>query len=151
LEEVAAPEAWSRLAHPEDLPRLRALAAEALAGRPGRAEFRYRAKDGSDKVGFAMTQPRWQGGAVVGITTLILDLTRERRLERALQRAQAVELVGRLASGVAHDFNSLLTVILSLAELARDSLPADHPVQADLGRIRDAGAQASALAVQLLA
>ncbi len=151
LEEVADPLAWSRLVHTDDLPRVQALVTEALAGRPGRTEYRYRAKDGSEKVGFALSEPCRQDGQVVGITTLIVDVTRERRLEQELQRAQRLELVGRLSGGIAHDFNNLLTVLLSLTELAHEHLPPDHPVHADLRRIAEAGEQAASLAGQLLA
>jgi signal transduction histidine kinase len=74
-----------------------------------------------------------------------------RESEAALQRAQRLELIGRLASGIAHDFSNLLTVILTLAELARDSLPEDHAARDDLRRISYAGQQAANLAHQLLA
>jgi signal transduction histidine kinase len=126
----------------------------------GRAEFRYRAKDGSEKVGLALSAPRYaaepagpQEGAdvIVGTTTLVVDVTRERQLEQELQRAQRLELVGRLSSGIAHDFNNLLSVVLSLTELVRANLPAEHPVHADLGRIAQASEQAANLAGQLLA
>src|SRR5262249_46281817 len=47
---------WSRLIHPDDLSLLLTLGQEALAGRSGRAEYRYRAKDGSEKVGLAFSE-----------------------------------------------------------------------------------------------
>ena len=151
LEEVAAPEDWARIIAPEDLPRVRALFAEALAGRPSRAEYRYRAKDGALKTAFALAQPRWQGGSVVGVTTLLVDMTRERQLELDLQHAQRLDLIGRLSSGIAHDFNNLLTIVLSLTDLAHGNLPPKHPVHRDLERIAAAGEQAAGLAARLLA
>jgi PAS domain S-box-containing protein len=150
-EEISDPAAWARFIHADDLQRVRALAADALAGRPGRLEFRYFAKDGSTKTAFAMGEPRRQDGAVVGYTTLLVDVTRERQLEQDLQRAQRLELIGRLSSGIAHDFNNLLTVVLSLSEVAHGGLPPDHPVHGDLRRITEAGEQAASLAGQLLA
>jgi two-component system, cell cycle sensor histidine kinase and response regulator CckA len=150
LDEVADPAAWASHVLPEDLPRIQELAVDALRGQAGRAEYRYRAKDGSLKTAFALAQPRWQEGAVIGVTTLIVDITRERQLEQDLQRAQRLELIGRLSSGVTHDFNNLLTVVLSLAELAHENLPPDHPVHDDLHRITAAGQQAASLAGQLL-
>jgi signal transduction histidine kinase len=81
----------------------------------------------------------------------MVDVTRERQLERELQRAQRMQLIGRLSSGVAHDFNNLLTVVLGLADLARGHLPPKHPVHADLLRISQAAEQAASLAGQLLA
>ncbi len=149
--EVASPEAWAAAVLPEDVPKVRALSAEALNGRSGRGEFRFRAKDGTVKTLFAMTQPRRQEGVVVGVTTLMVDMTRERQLEQDLQHAQRLELIGRLSSGIAHDFNNLLTVVLGLAETAHGSLPKDHPVHGDLRRIANAGEQAAALAGRLLA
>jgi PAS domain S-box-containing protein len=151
LEEFAEPALWSRLIHPEDLPRVGALAESALAGVPVRGEFRFRAKSGAEKTCFAMIQPCFRDGAVVGTTTLLVDVSRERQLERELERSQRLELVGRLSSGVAHDFNNLLTVVLGLADLARCHLPPEHPVHDDLQHITEAGQQAANLASRLLA
>jgi PAS domain S-box-containing protein len=150
MHEIADPAAWAAAIHPEDLSGMQAIVTAALAGQPGRTEIRYRAKGGDEKVAYAMCEPTWQGGTVVGTTTLLVDLTRERQLERELLRAQRLELIGRLSSGVAHDFNNLLQVVLNLADLARGSLPADHPVTVDLRRITEAGEQAACLASQLL-
>jgi PAS domain S-box-containing protein len=149
--ELHVPRAWQGLIHPEDLPRLMAAFTAALAGRPERLEVRYRSKDGAEKVAYAISQPRRPGGEVQGITCLVLDVTRERQLEETLHRSQRGELVGRLAGGVLHDFNNLLTVILSLTELARDRLAEEHPARHDLARVSEAGEQAAGLARQLLA
>jgi PAS domain S-box-containing protein len=152
LAEIAAPEAWSSLVQPEDRPLIMKLAQQALEGQGGRAEFRYRAKDGSEKSGLAFTEPRCRSdGGIIGTTTLIVDLTRERQLEQELLRAQRLELVGRLSSGIAHDFNNLLSVVLSLTELVSSSLPMEHAVHEDLARIKEATEQAANLASQLLA
>lgn len=152
LDEIAEPTAWHRLVHPDDVSQLRTLAHNALQGQSDRAEFRYRAKDGSDKVGLAFATPRRRAdGVIAGTTTLIADVTRERQLEQELLRAQRLELVGRISSGIAHDFNNLLSVVLSLTELVAMNLPAEHAAQEDLGRIREATEQAANLAGQLLA
>jgi PAS domain S-box-containing protein len=151
LHEIAEPAAWTRLIHPDDVPRLLALAHDGLEGKSGRAEYRYRAKDGSDKVGLAFTEPRRRSdGTIIGTTTLIADVTRERQLEQELLRAQRLELVGRLSSGIAHDFNNLLSIVLSLTELVTTSLPSDHAAQTDLKHIQTAAEQAANLASQLL-
>jgi PAS domain S-box-containing protein len=151
LNEITEPALWSRIVHPDDVPRLLELAQEALAGRSARAEYRYRAKDGSDKVGLAFSEPRRRSdGAIIGTTTLVADITRERQLEQELLRAQRQELVGRLASGIAHDFNNLLSVVLSMSDLALDNLPPGHAARQDLERIQEATGQAANLANQLL-
>jgi PAS domain S-box-containing protein len=153
-EEIRDPDVWSRFVHPDDLPRVRELMANTMAGQPGRLEFRYRIRDGSERVFFAISQPQWSQGkdnsSVIGAITLMVDMTRERQLERDLQRSQRLELIGQLASGVAHDFNNLLSVVLSLADLARSHLPPEHPTHGDLYRITEAGEQAVGLASQLL-
>ncbi len=72
-------------------------------------------------------------------------------LEARLRQAQRMESIGRLAGGVAHDFNNFLTAINGYADLIRQGLPPDHPAAADLGRIRTAGERAAGLTRQLLA
>jgi PAS domain S-box-containing protein len=151
FEEIAEPAAWGGRVHPEHQVRVHEMALAGLAGKESRGEILYRAKDGSEKVGFIIVQPRRHDEEVIGLTALILDLTRERRLEQELQRSQRLELIGRLSSGVAHDFNNLLSVVISLTELARHNLSPEHPVHKDLHRIAEAGEQAASLASQLLA
>src|SRR5262249_15915210 len=84
-----------------------------------------------------------------GATLLVVDMTQHRRMERELQKVQRLELVGRIAGGVVHDFNNLLTVIISYAELAKQAL-GEHPAREDIDHISRAAAQAARLASQLL-
>lgn len=72
------------------------------------------------------------------------------RLEEDLRVAQKMEAVGRLAGGVAHEFNNLLTTIQLYAELARNSLPPESPLHPELKYILKAGRQASDLTRRLL-
>ncbi len=150
-DDLGAGGAWESLVHPDDLAAARDASRKALGGETTRLEARYRAKDGRDLVGYVLLEPRVQEGAVVGVTALVVDMTRERQLEQELEHAQRLELIGRVSSGIAHDFNNLLTVVLTLAQLAQESLPEDHPARDDLRRIAYAGEQAANLAQQLLA
>jgi signal transduction histidine kinase len=84
------------------------------------------------------------------LTTLRNAEAAERRAQEELQRAQRLELAGRMAGGIVHDFNNLLTVIINLAEMGRQALPAQHPVAEDLRGISEASEQASYLVRQLL-
>jgi len=62
-----------------------------------------------------------------------------------------MDSIGGLAGGVAHDFNNLMTIVLSYSDLLAADLKADDPMRADLLEIRNAGRRATALTRQLLA
>jgi PAS domain S-box-containing protein len=82
---------------------------------------------------------------------LTQDVTEARRLENQLRQAQRLGAVGRLAGGVAHDFNNILTVIIGYSELATYRLGAEHGVSKHLGEIKFAAERAASLTRQLLA
>ena len=96
-------------------------------------------------------RPMRDASEIVGGVIVARDVTERRKLEQQLQQAQRLDTVGRLAGGIAHDFNNLLTAILSSASVARETLPADHEVQADLADVQLAGERATQLTKQLLA
>jgi len=73
------------------------------------------------------------------------------RLEAQLQQAQKMESVGRLAGGVAHDFNNKLTIILGRAQLTLMDLDENHQHYANIDSIRLAAEQSASLTRQLLA
>ena len=73
------------------------------------------------------------------------------RLREQLLQAQRLEAVGRLAGGLAHDFNNILTSISGYADLLWEELDARDPLRADVDEIRDATDRAAWLTNQLLA
>jgi two-component system, cell cycle sensor histidine kinase and response regulator CckA len=79
------------------------------------------------------------------------DITRRKILEQQLLQAQKMEAVGRLAGGVAHDFNNILTVILGYCELLDDLSKDIDPLRKGLAEIKKAAGQAASLTRQLLA
>ncbi|WCJ61019.1 CHASE domain-containing protein [Fontisphaera persica] len=72
------------------------------------------------------------------------------RLQAQLLQAQKMESVGRLAGGVAHDFNNMLHVILNYTEMSKEDLPPHHPVQSHLKEIYDAARRSAELTRKLL-
>ena len=79
------------------------------------------------------------------------DITERKRLEAQLFQAQKMETVGRLAGGVAHEFNSLLTTILGHSDMLLGDLPAGSPLAEHAAEISQAAGRATTLTRQLLA
>jgi PAS domain S-box-containing protein len=79
------------------------------------------------------------------------DITERRKLEEQLRQSQKMESVGRLAGGVAHDYNNMLTVILGYTEMALSRTAADDPLHADLQEIQHAATRSADITRQLLA
>ena len=85
------------------------------------------------------------------ITTRKQSEAEQERLQTQLTQAQKIESIGRLAGGVAHDFNNILSVILGYTDMALQQVGPDQPLHADLLEIRSAVNRSSNLTRQLLA
>lgn len=97
-------------------------------------------------------------GKPAGMTAILADVTEARRAEEALRQSeeklvqsQKMEAVGRLAGGVAHDFNNILSVIMGYSELLLARLGERIPERREIEEIFRAGERASVLTQQLLA
>ena len=88
---------------------------------------------------------------LVGVGSVLVDMSAYKGLERQFLQAQRMDAVGRLAGGIAHDFNNILTAIASFTEFAIRALPAEHAAVDDLEQVRGAVQRAAGLIRQLLA
>ena len=79
------------------------------------------------------------------------DITERKTLEARLFQSQKMETVGKLAGGVAHEFNSILTTIIGQGELLLGDLPAGSPLAKNAAEINKAAGRAATLTRQLLA
>ncbi len=82
---------------------------------------------------------------------LYLDVTEQRRMEEQISQSQKMEVVGRLAGGVAHDFNNMLTAIQGSAELMAEYLEGNSEAVKLLANIRQATSRSAGLTAKLLA
>jgi two-component system, cell cycle sensor histidine kinase and response regulator CckA len=139
--------------HPEDADAVLAAWA-AIAAKPGQGEpiaFRLLHVDGSWRSVEAIASPprNWSGPERIVITAR--DIGARERLERELAQAQQMEVLGRFAGGVAHDFDNLLTAIQGYTSLMlRDLRPGD-PQREGLEEIRLSSERAAGLTRQILA
>lgn len=85
------------------------------------------------------------------VLTLAQNITDRKKLESQLFQSQKMESVGRLAGGVAHDFNNMLSVILGHAEMLLESVDPADPIHDDLVEIHNAAQRSADITRQLLA
>ncbi len=97
-------------------------------------------------------------GKATGFRGIARDITERKKAEQErenlqaqLYQAQKMESVGRLAGGVAHDFNNMLTIINGYAEMLTEVLPASDPMYESAQEIQDAGKRSAVIVRKLLA
>jgi two-component system, cell cycle sensor histidine kinase and response regulator CckA len=153
------PDLLAEIVHPDDRERVLAEAARVRGGgEPFRGEYRLFARDGhvvwvQDET-YVVPGERGEPcvqGYLLDITERKLAEEERNRLRDELHHAQKLEAIGRLAGGVAHDFNNMLTAIKGYSELLLDGLDPSSPLRADAEQIRRTAEQASSLPKQLLA
>jgi len=92
----------------------------------------------------------WTDGRMVRMQ-IATDITDLKGMEAQLHQAQKMESIGRLAGGVAHDFNNMLSVILGHTEMALEDLDPGAPLYASLQAVQHAAERSATLTRQLLA
>ena len=120
-------------------------------------EAEFRSRDGRIVPGL-MSASLIELDGVVYILSITRDMTERKnvetekaKLEEQLRQSQKLEAIGRLAGGVAHDFNNMLAVIIGHTELALDHIDPSAPFYADMQAIRKATEHSAGLVRQLLA
>ena len=146
--------AWKDLIHPEDQDRVWKGFQTALSRRSDsyEVEYRLRRADNSyatvlDRAYIIYTETKQPIRAIGAIT----DLSDRRELEEQFRQAQKMEAVGRLAGGVAHDFNNVLMVIKAYTEIMQEQLGPGNGFRNNLDQVQNAAERAAALTHQLLA
>ncbi len=148
---------WGAL-HPDDRGRMQTAAAQLGSGECS-IEYRIIRPDGALRWLETRIFPVCDAaGMLAGTAGIAIDVTdRKQREEECLQQERRVQEVCRqeslniLASGIAHNFNNLLQIILGYIDLSLDTLPASAPARRLIAPIQAAGLRAAALTRQMLA
>jgi two-component system cell cycle sensor histidine kinase/response regulator CckA len=135
--------------------RLKAIAGEITKGLE---TLRLNRNGESIPVSISTAPVSDENGSLAGTIAVIEDISERKRiahelkqLEQQVLQAQKMEVLGRLAGGVAHDFNNMLMVIGGCSELLERSLPVETPARVYLDEIQRTSQKAAAITKQLLA
>ncbi|HPF07249.1 MAG TPA: PAS domain S-box protein [Spirochaetota bacterium] len=149
------------ITHPDDIETSRNYFLKVIAGELSnyRIEKKFIKKDGSTVWGdLAVSPVKDREGRVQLMVGIVNDITDRKyseeereKLQAQLNQSQKMESVGRLAGGVAHDFNNMLGAIFGYTELSLRKIAPDHPVYTYLQDIKKAAERSANLTRQLLA
>ncbi len=89
-------------------------------------------------------------GVVVGVASLVMDISERKELESRLRQTHKMEAIGTLAGGIAHDFNNILAAILGYADMAKDDIPDYSPARHQIDQVLKAGNRAKELVKHIL-
>jgi PAS domain S-box-containing protein len=149
------PAAWRQSVHPDDKSMVDEAFDAAIAGLSEREfdlTYRIIRPDGPVRwIHDRCVVHRNDAGGIDRLSGIAEDITESRRMEEELRQAQKMEAVGRLAGGVAHDFNNVMTVILGYSAVLLQQVEPDSPAHRYVREIQQAGKRCASLTNQLLA
>ncbi len=149
LGETLDPDAYSRHVHPDDRDRVFAAVAQGISTRSA-VSIRHRLirQDGTPLVVALMGEPPDDATLRTKLIGTVRDITAEVDEQHRLQRVQQLDSIGRLAGGIAHDLNNLLTVLSGHSEILSDIVTGAG--RDNIAAIRRATDSAATLTRQLL-
>jgi PAS domain S-box-containing protein len=147
------PHQWTDFILPEDRERVLAAFAALTGGAPNLdIEYRITRPDGEVRwVRVRGFQVRDATNKLIRHTGIVTDITERKLIEAQLFQSQKLETVGKLAGGIAHEFNSILTTIIGHSELLLLGLPPGSPMAKNVTEIGRSADRAATLTRQLLA
>lgn len=144
---------WLERIHPDDRERVHTTFAGTDSRGADNWSIEYRVERGDGTWADILDRGKMLrriAGAPARAIGAFTDVSEQRALEAEYRHSQKTETLGRLAGGVAHDFNNILTIIRGFTELVREGTPADDPRTADIAEIVSAIDHARTLTQLLL-
>ncbi len=139
--------------HPDDVENWRQD--DAVVPTPehpgGSLEYRLRGASGQYSWFLEVWRARFDSdGRFLGEIGVLVDITDRKRMEEEQRQTQKLQSIGRLAGGIAHDLNNLLTPILGLTEITIEGMPKDSEDRVNLEKVLVAAERAAQLVEQIL-
>ncbi|HVN48006.1 MAG TPA: PAS domain S-box protein [Bacteroidota bacterium] len=125
------------------------LAATLQGGWQG--ELINRKKDGTEfPIALSSSAVYDETGNAIALVGVATDITEQKKLQEQLFQSQKMEAIGRLAGGVAHDYNNMLSIILGYARMLKTDMPLTEPASQKVDSIIEAAERSVNLTKQLL-
>lgn len=149
----AHPKRWSEAIHPKDIEAYQAFfrARETKSTKPIELEYRLRYTDGSYRWVLERQTPRLNDhGELLYFDCVIMSIQEKKNLENELMQAERTKTMGRLAAGIAHEFNNHLTAIIGQLGICLEELPQSTPLYKNLANAEQSALVCAEIARQLI-